>query len=464
MLTYTDRNRITSEVVLGSIPEREDAAEEKVFRTSMIKDVTGLKAAGMVIECENDWDGDLPDDEDEDGEEGDDDSDDDDTEELDDEEEDEPEESNKQQYKERGNTHHAPAGGIVIRGIQFKGGEFIPNSVLAKASEAEKAQLQQRSGGKPITPVATPEQPTEKRKAPGSQMPEELKTKLRELGMVGTFPPHDVPMGDIKVADLDQDPEELKKSAYLSWNQKTKSGRVSGQYRYHQDKIDAGSGEKFKRVEAIEPHLPKIAKELTKIMENDSLDIGNREAAAIASVIRETGLRPTDGADSIKHGHFGISSLQARHAKVKGNAVYLDFIGKEGVRNKTVIREPANVAFIQEALGSKKPKDFIFTKAHSGHAGDLLKSISTKVGGPDDIMVKDLRTLKATQTAREVVENYDGPPPPLTGNKVKDVKAIKAAILKMSGEVSKVLNNTPTQARDNYIHPEIFKQWQSTLA
>jgi DNA topoisomerase IB len=141
----------------------------------------------------------------------------------------------------------------------------------------------------------------------------------------------------------------------------------------------------------------------------------------------------------------------------------LDFIGKEGVRNRSVVRDPANVQFIKGALQGKGPKDFIFEKANSDDAGGVLKELSAAAGGPDDIKVKDLRTLKAHQIARQAVASFKGPPPPLTGNKKKDVKLIQSAILSMATEVSNVLNNQPTESRDTYVHPEIWQQWQQRL-
>lgn len=41
---------------------------------------------------------------------------------------------------------HAPAGGITVAGKKFKGGEFIPGKVLAKASPDEKKELEKRTG------------------------------------------------------------------------------------------------------------------------------------------------------------------------------------------------------------------------------------------------------------------------------------------------------------------------------
>ncbi len=282
--------------------------------------------------------------------------------------------------------------------------------------------------------------------------------------MVGTFPPADVDMKNVKVADLSKDKEALKFQALMSWDQHTKSGRVSRQYRYTQEFHDRNAAEKHERVAAIEPHIGKIQEGLSAKMSDAALPQKQREAAAIANVIRETGLRPTDGDESVKHGHFGISSLQAHHVKIEGDEARLDFIGKEGIRNQTVVRDPANVAFLKAATEGKDAAQPVFEKADSTAAGDALKELSVASGGPADIKVKDLRTLKAHQIARAAVEHFPGPPPPLSGDKKKDVKLVQAAILKMSGEVSSVLNNQPTEARDTYIHPEIFKGWQAKLA
>jgi DNA topoisomerase-1 len=282
--------------------------------------------------------------------------------------------------------------------------------------------------------------------------------------MDGTFPPADVPIEDITFADLSASEEELRYKALISWKQKTKSGRVSAQYRYTQAFHQRNAEEKFRRVEAIEPHIGNIAKELTRRMSDGDLQPTQREGAAIASLLLETGLRPTDSSESVKHGHFGAASLQVQHLLFAGNEVHLDFIGKEGIRNQSVVREPNMVEYLRSAVQGKQPGDFVFSQANSNHAIQTLKESSQAVGGPADILLKDLRTLKATKTAEAVVDTFNGPPPPLTGNEKKDTKLLASAILAMSGEVSKVLNNKPAMARDNYIHPRVWRRWQSKLA
>lgn len=297
------------------------------------------------------------------------------------------------------------------------------------------------------------------RKAPGSQMPPAVVQRLRSLGMVGTLPPADVPLSAITV--------NLKAGdagALLSWKQTTKSGRVSDQRRYTQAFHDANAAAKWQLVSQLEPKIGVIKQHLQQHMTSPVSTPKLKQAAGIASIIAETGLRPTDDKESVQHGHFGVSSLQARHIKIKGGAAQLKFVGKEGVVNRAVVKDPHNVALLAAQLKGKGKRDAVFPDASGADANATLKSIAAKVGAPSDLSVKDLRTLKATQTARQVVSGYRGPPPPFSGDPVKDTKVMKAAILKMSGEVARVLNNTPVMARDNYIHPQVFEAWRQSLA
>lgn len=296
-----------------------------------------------------------------------------------------------------------------------------------------------------------------KRAAPGSQLPEVQKEKLREYGMTGTFPPADVPLSSIKFADLSKGAEDLKYVPLMSWNRTTRSGRVSRQYRYTQAFHDRNAAEKFDRVMKVEPTLPAAKKKLAATMASGSQR--DKEGAAIASIIMETGLRPTDSKESVKHGHYGVGSILAKHVKIEGGVAKIDFIGKEGVRNQATISDPNNVKYLKGAIAGKSADEPVFGSATSQDALGQLK----KATGLKSAKLKDLRTVRATQEARKVVDEFPGPPPPLTGAEKKDAKAIAKAILAMSGKVAVVLNNTATMARDNYIHPEVFKQWRAKL-
>jgi Eukaryotic DNA topoisomerase I, catalytic core len=339
---------------------------------------------------------------------------------------------------------HAPSG-------SSKGGQFVK-----KGNGGTNKKEGKKKTEKPVK---------ESKGKPGSQLKPEVVEKLKSWGMVGSLPPADVLLSAIKMADLSKSKEDLKYVPLMSWNQKTHSGRISAQYRYTQEFHDRNAAEKHDRVRAIKPHIGKIQGILEKQMVDGNLSNRQREASAIVNTIRETGLRPTDSEESVKHGHFGISSIQARHCTVKGNEIFLEFVGKEGIVNKSIIKDKANVAFIKESLKkAKSPEDFVFREANSTNAGDALKVASVEAGGSDDIKVKDLRTLKAHQIAEQAVSNYKGEPPPLSGDPKKDGKLIAKAILEMATQVSNVLNNAPQESRDTYVDPEIWKRWRESLA
>jgi len=77
---------------------------------------------------------------------------------------------------------------------------------------------------------------------------------------------------------------------------------------------------------------------------------------------------------------------------------------------------------------------------------------------PKGMKLKDFRTIKATETAAKLLDAM-AVPPPLTGNKSKDKLLLARAIKMASEQVAEVLNNTPSIARESYIHPDVLTYW-----
>ena len=149
-------------------------------------------------------------------------------------------------------------------------------------------------------------------------------------------------------------------------------------------------------------------------------------------------------------GRFGVSTLTSAHVKITGNKVEFEFVGKQGKLNKATIKNKA----VAEALapyvkgGNKLNKQMLAQAALEAARATL----------PAGMKLKDLRTIKATSTAMEVLDKVITPPP-LTGDKRKDKRLLAKAILQASKEVAKVINNTPAVARSTYVHPQVFQQW-----
>jgi len=161
-------------------------------------------------------------------------------------------------------------------------------------------------------------------------------------------------------------------------------------------------------------------------------------------VIALTGFRP--GSDSNTRAAadaYGISNLEARHVTINQNSITLDFIGKDGVSQHFLIRNPEIVDIITRAKGDKKNRDKLFP----GVTGAKLNSkMKAAIGG--NFVVKDLRTLKANEIALAEVA------------KVKRQPKSRSEFIKKRNEigdiVAKQLGNKRTQALKSYINPIIF--------
>lgn len=148
---------------------------------------------------------------------------------------------------------------------------------------------------------------------------------------------------------------------------------------------------------------------------------------------------------------YGASTLLTSHAKVDGDRVHFDFIGKEGVRQRHTVQDPLIARHVRtrQALG----KETLFDTTDAKNRAYLKQT----TGG--DFKVHDLRTHHATATALVVVKKIDG-----RGEAPKTAKELSAAQMRVARVVSRRLGNQPEQALKNYIDPTVFKGWQTSVS
>lgn len=215
------------------------------------------------------------------------------------------------------------------------------------------------------------------------------------------------------------------------------------QYLYSSKYKDSQTAAKYKRVMALDKKYDRLNQQVNKDL--DSKDDKVREHALATRLILDTGLRP--GSEKATGGEvqaYGATTLQASHVVSTTKGVCLEFVGKKGVEQEVPIT-------------SKTMQDELKKRAEQGgqifpHVTDAsLRSYVGKLGG-GGFKTKDLRTLKATRIANDLV-NKETPP--------KNMKEYKAKVKEVAIAVSKQLGNTPTIALQSYINPAIFAPWQS---
>lgn len=191
-----------------------------------------------------------------------------------------------------------------------------------------------------------------------------------------------------------------------------------------------------------------VAKRKAMYKENLANRAGpNREEADCTWLMMEQGTRPGSDEDTgadVKA--YGATTLLGQHVHEHQGMVWLDFVGKEGVRHVHKIRNPELAAMLLE----RKAKAGWDGKLFNTNYGKVARYSSKLNGGK--FTPKDFRTVKATTMAVKLVSRYDSPP--------ATEKEYKARVKEVAEKVSGVLGNRPQQALESYIDPVVFSVWR----
>lgn len=214
------------------------------------------------------------------------------------------------------------------------------------------------------------------------------------------------------------------------------------QYIYNEKFKKSQQAAKYKRVMQLDKKYDRLVSDVNKDL--NSQDPKTREHAQITKLILETGLRPgSEKATGAEQQAYGATTLNSSHVVTKAGKTCLQFIGKKGV---SIDLPVTNQELAAELKKRAKGGGQLFPGVNDT---SLRKYVDHLAGG--GFHTKDLRTLKATRIANNLVQ---GQKPPTSAAQYK--KMVKEVAI----QVSKQLGNTPTIALQSYINPAIFGPWQ----
>lgn len=208
--------------------------------------------------------------------------------------------------------------------------------------------------------------------------------------------------------------------------------------------------EKNKRARKFEKNVLPILHKLVRDIRYSN-DAKKVKAATILYTIYKTGLRIGSNADTkanIKA--YGLSTLLNKHVCLDRSKhyIYLDFIGKKGVRNTALIKDPlVYKKFSEYKTGQWSEPVFNIS---SNYVRDYFNSIEGVK--KNEFKIKDFRTLKANTIAKRIIDRRKGPAP--TERKFKKWQ------LETADYVAKKLGNTRNVALNDYIDPELWNVWR----
>lgn len=219
-----------------------------------------------------------------------------------------------------------------------------------------------------------------------------------------------------------------------------RDARKRKQYRYHPDWSAAQAETKFEQLPAFGAALPSIRRRADRDI---ALSPGDEEFALAAAVmlIDRTSLRVGNPSYARENGSYGALTLKRRHLRMSDDSIRLSFTAKGGKK----VRQTITDRKLQRLLHKVSDLSGATLLSWSDDDGadhtissQKLNEYLSDAAGQAGITAKAFRTWAGTLAAFECAEK--GSP------SIKD----------MAEAAAKRLHNTPTVARNSYIHPAVI--------
>jgi len=222
------------------------------------------------------------------------------------------------------------------------------------------------------------------------------------------------------------------------------------QYLYHPDWRESRDHAKFQRALGLAAVLPRARASVTRDLRREGLS-RERVLAAAFRILDTVAVRVGNERYTATNGSRGLSTLQQRHAVVRGALVQLTFPAKSGRRARVEVQDH-DLAKVLHALLSGKRTDRLLVPDNGDAltATDVNEYVRVKTGG--DFSAKDFRTLRGTIVAAQHLARLATP----TSERERRACTSSAALA-----ASYALGNTLAVALSSYIDPEVFVHFEA---
>lgn len=179
----------------------------------------------------------------------------------------------------------------------------------------------------------------------------------------------------------------------------------------------------------------KVSRVISQIESFIRDNIRKSECAVILSLIQLCNFRIGNDQNVKKYKHYGLTTLTSKHFHFGPRSCKIDFVGKKGVQNTSIVQCPRTIKSLKELVRANKKHEKVFTVS-AADVNDCLR--------PYDVTTKDLRTYNANIS---FIQNY------------LQLKDVKLALEK----TSECFHNTKTVLKNSYIVPDVFEACKKDL-
>ena len=230
------------------------------------------------------------------------------------------------------------------------------------------------------------------------------------------------------------------------------------QYLYHPVWRTKRDEAKFDRVIEMATKLPDVRARVREDLARGGL---TRETALAAAVrLIDLGcFRLGSDTYTEQNGSYGLTTLERRHVRRRGDSRVFAYTGKSGVDHEICVADPM-LCRVLDAMTVRRRADDRLLSIKDGRrwvalqAGEVNDHIRELFGL--DVTAKDFRTWHATvHVAKELGDKAMTAKPPRT--RTARNKAVREAIV----GASELLGNTPTVCRSSYVDPRVIDLYES---
>jgi DNA topoisomerase IB len=226
------------------------------------------------------------------------------------------------------------------------------------------------------------------------------------------------------------------------------------QYLYHPDWRSRRDAEKFDRVLQFGRALSRARERVLTDLGNEGMELSR--ACAVAVRLLDLGyFRIGNDVYADQNNSFGLTTLERRHVRRRGDRLIFCFTGKSGVEHCIEIDDPATVEALETMRRRRGGGDRLLAWKE-GRSWQPLDSARVNDYVRDttglDATAKDFRTWHATVIAAAALAESPEP----GQSKASRKRAINGAMK----EVAEFLGNTPTLARNSYVDPRVVDAYE----
>jgi DNA topoisomerase-1 len=230
-----------------------------------------------------------------------------------------------------------------------------------------------------------------------------------------------------------------------------RDARRRKQYRYHARWREVRDEVKYGRLLAFGAALPGIRKRTAHDQQQTALT-RTKVLATLVQLLEKTLIRVGNEEYMRENNSFGLTTMRARHAEVKGSTVTFEFRAKSGVQQVIGLNDKRLARTVKrcqdlpgQTLFQYLDDDGARQSVDSSDVNDYLREITGQ-----DFTAKDFRTWAGTVLAAcalRTLASYDS-----------EAEA-KRNIVEAVAQVAKKLGNTKAVSRKCYIHPAVLEAY-----